>query len=453
MRFRNTLACLLATPLACIDYAWAVGDQADAKGFIDDAHLDMLNRNFYFRRDYEHDGVSGVGRNPYKSRDERSRYSEEWVQGLMINYASGYTRGTVGLGIDAYNYTAIKLDSGGGRAGIRLLPLHDDGEPDDSYSKTGGALKVRVSRTELKYGNLFPAVPVFWVNQVRLFPSSATGFMLASDDIEDLHLDAGHFTAKGSVDSSNNDDALALDYGLPISIRSIDYLGGVWKPTERLRVSLYGSNLKDTWHQYYANLTYRQPLTATQSLSLDANVYRTTDTGKQLASTIDNTTWSLAAAYKMQAHTLTLAYQRVDGNEPMDWPGFGTMGGGVALANAVQYATFTEANERSWQLRYDLDMAAFGVPGLTFMTRYVRGDHIGNAHSDNTYYTSRYRYPEGSDTRHWERDIEARYVVQSGTAKDLSFRLRQATHRASTGYRYADINEVRLIVDYPINIF
>lgn len=453
MKLNHALVCLLAAPLACVDYAFAVTDQADAQGFLDDAKLNLLNRNFYFRRDYEHDGVSGVGRNPYKPREARSTYSEEWVQGLMLNYASGYTQGTIGLGIDAYSYTAVKLDSGGGRAGIRLLPLHDNGEPDDSYSKTGGALKLRISRTELKYGNLFPAVPVFWVNQVRLFPSSATGFMLASDDIRGVHLDAGHFTAKGSVDSSNNDDALALDYGLPISIRSIDYLGGVWKPSERLSLSLYGSDLKDTWHQYYGNLNYRIPLGQARSLTFDANLYRTTDTGKRLASTIDNTTWSVSAAYKLQAHTLTLAYQQVDGDEPMDWPGFGTMGGGVALANAVQYATFTEANERSWQLRYDLDMATFGVPGLTFMTRYVRGDHIGNANSDNTYYTARYRYAPGSDPHHWERDIEARYVVQSGKAKDLSLRVRQATHRASTGYRYTDINEVRLIIDYPITVF
>ncbi|MNC81408.1 Porin D precursor [compost metagenome] len=62
-------------------------------------------------------------------------------------------------------------------------------------------------------------------------------------------------------------------------------------------------------------------------------------------------------------------------------------------------------------------------------------------------------YPDGADVRHWERDIEARYVVQSGPAKDLSFRIRQATHRSSTGYRYVDDDEVRVIIDYPISIF
>lgn len=451
MKTTNALLCIWTASL--LYTCEVMADQSESQGFIEDSHLSLLNRNFYFLREYEHGGVSALGRNSVKPMNKRSDYSEEWAQGLMINYMSGYTQGTVGFGLDAYSFLALKLDSGGGRTGLRLMPIDADGHPEDSFSKTGGAVKMRISRTELKYGNLFPAVPVFWVNQVRLFPSSATGFMLNSDDIDRLHLDAGHFTAKGSVDSSNNDDALALDYGLPISIRSVDYVGGVYKIQDNLSISLYGSDLKDTWHQYYGNLKWYLPLRGAQALMFDANLYRTTDTGKKLASTIDNTTWSLSVAYKTGAHTFTTAYQKVDSDEPMDWIGFGTMGGGVALANAVQYATFTEANERSWQLRYDLDMAAFGVPGLSFMTRYVRGDGIDNSNSKNTYYTSRYRYPEGSDAHHWERDIEARYVVQSGKAKDLSLRLRQATHRATSGYRYADINEVRVIIDYPINIF
>ncbi|WP_263143653.1 OprD family porin [Pseudomonas sp. RIT-PI-AD] len=449
MKLSRTAFAFLA-PLACIDLA--VAEQESSHGFVEDSHLTVLNRNFYFRRDYAHDGTTSLARNGTKPVDRRSDYSEEWVQGLMANFTSGFTQGTLGFGVDAYFYQALRLDSGGGRAGLRLMPLKDDGHPEDSYSKAGASVKMRLSKTELRYGNLFPAVPVFWVNQVRLFPSSATGFMLTSDEFAKLHLDAGHFTAKGSVDSSNNDDPLALDYGLPISIDSVSYVGGVYKPAQNLKLGLYASELEDVWHQYYANANYVQPLSDTQALTFDANLYRTLDTGKKLASTIDNTTWSLSAAYQWQGHTFTAAYQQVDSDEPMDWIGFGTMGGGVALANAVQYATFTEANERSWQLRYDLNLAAYGVPGLTFMTRYLRGDNIGNEDSDNTYYTSRYRY-EGNDAHHWERDIEARYVVQSGSAKNLSFRVRQATHRASTGYRYADIDEVRLIIDYPLDIF
>lgn len=50
--------------------------------------------------------------------------------------------------------------------------------------------------------------------------------------------------------------------------------------------------------------------------------------------------------------------------------------------------------------------------------------------------------------RRWERDIEAKYVFQSGQLKDLSLRIRQATVRSS---RFeSDLEEFRLIVEYPL---
>ncbi|MCY1381000.1 Porin D [compost metagenome] len=54
------------------------------------------------------------------------------------------------------------------------------------------------------------------------------------------------------------------------------------------------------------------------------------------------------------------------------------------------------------------------------------------------------------DQERWERDIEARYVVQAGTFKDLSLRVRQMTTRA-TDFE-SDLDEVRLIVEYPLQV-
>ncbi len=41
----------------------------------------------------------------------------------------------------------------------------------------------------------------------------------------------------------------------------------------------------------------------------------------------------------------------------------------IFLANSVQYSDFNGKDERSWQARYDLNMASYGVPGLDFMAR------------------------------------------------------------------------------------
>ena len=101
-------------------------------------------------------------------------------------------------------------------------------------------------------------------------------------------------------------------------------------------------------------------------------------------------------------------------------------------------------------LRYDLNMATYGVPGLTFMTRYGRGSDIDYSDANSVYMR---RDADGnplSEQKRWERDIEVKYVVQTGAAKDLSLRVRQATTRA-TAFE-SDLDEVRLIVEYPLSI-
>ena len=62
---------------------------------------------------------------------------------------------------------------------------------------------------------------------------------------------------------------------------------------------------------------------------------------------------------------------------------------------------------------------------------------------------------DGSNAKHWERDLDLKYVVQSGQAKDLAVRLQWATHRVGNGYGGidSDTDEYRVIVDYPINVF
>lgn len=91
-------------------------------------------------------------------------------------------------------------------------------------------------------------------------------------------------------------------------------------------------------------------------------------------------------------------------------------------------------------------MATLGVPGLSFMARYIYGHDI-DAPKGSTAYAGLYQ--DGDKER--ETNVEAKYVLQSGPAKDLSFRVRQAWHRgdASTG---GTVNEFRLITEYPLNI-
>ncbi|MGP5106954.1 OprD family outer membrane porin, partial [Pseudomonas helleri] len=194
-RIKNQLACLAIVPIFGCSIVW--GDENANHGFVEDSHLTLLSRNFYFNRNFLNGGSNSLGRNSFKPQSDRNGYAEEWAQGFMADFRSGWTPGTFGFGVDAYSYLGVKLDSGGGRTGLRLMPITDDGHPQDSFSKNGASVKAKLSKTMLYYGNLFPAVPVFSVNTVRLFPSSATGWMLQSDDIGSTHLDAGYFTSRG----------------------------------------------------------------------------------------------------------------------------------------------------------------------------------------------------------------------------------------------------------------
>jgi imipenem/basic amino acid-specific outer membrane pore len=298
-----------------------------------------------------------------------------------------------------------------------------------------------------------PTAPIFYISTVRLIPSTATGWTLQSKEIEGLELDYGRFTSTNAVNGSNSDEELTTDYGVGIIGKRVDYLGATYDVNKQLRVSFYGSEFKDVWRQYYGYAKYVLPISEKQALSFTLNAYRTKDTGDKRGGPIDNNMISVAANYNIGAHGFMLGYQQVNGNEPNDWIGFGNFGGNVMFTNAMQYSTFAEANEHSWKFGYDLNMAAFGVPGLRFLASYARGDDMDNSHSKNTFYTARHVYDPDKDNKHWERNVEVSYVVQSGVAEGLSIRVRQASHRGTTGIRHQDIDEIRVITEYPLNLF
>jgi len=421
-----------------------VSDQAEAKGFVEDAKFDVLLRNYYFNRD---------------KKNTTSNDQKDWTQGFLSNFSSGYTQGTVGVGVDAFGYLGIKLDGGDGTTGSGNTSVDSQGHAHDSLGKAGAAIKARISKTELKFGEFQPSTaPVFAVGGSRLIPQTATGFQLQSSEIQNLDLEAGHFYSASSQDEMNSSGELHSQYSSttddPVTGKTMDFAGGKYGITDNLSVSLYGSKFKDIWNQYYSNVNLTTPISGDTSLNTDFNIYRTTDTGDSKAGDISNTTFSLATALSfLKAHTVTLAFQKVNGDTPFDYVGVGDNnrgGDSIFLANSIQYSDFNGPNEKSAQIRYDLKMAEYGVPGLSFMARYVKGwDIDGDKMAADSPYRS---YGYGEDGKHHETNLEAKYVVQSGPAKDLSFRVRQAFHRGNTDQVEGDVNEFRLIVDYPLSI-
>ncbi|WP_405123841.1 OprD family porin [Pseudomonas sp. M20] len=409
---------------------------AHASGFFDDAQSEVLSRNFYLSNDYRSPSPSG------------KNYKQEWAQGFIGTFSSGFTSGAVGFGIDAHAFAGLKLDGGKGHSGTGLLPVDSDGRSANDYSSVGGALKLKASRTTLAFGEMTVETPVFDTSDKRLQPEYATGFLLNSAEFDHVNLVAGHFTAFKNQDSSSGKGDF-YGYGANTEAGGISFLGADLFADNPIGGALYASELSDTWHQYYGNLHFKQ-----SGILLDANLYHTRDTGRALAGAIDNSAFSLSGKYAFGPHAVMLGWQRINGDTPFDFVG----GDSIYLANSIKYADFNGANERSWQARYDLDLGAFGIPGLNFMTRYVTGRHIdgthaprGGAYNPFDPDSGNFQPQQGNGGKHWERDIDLKYIVQSGAAKDLSVQLSHVSHRANEAQAGDDIDRIYVVVQYPLS--
>lgn len=69
---------------------------AGAAGFVDDSKLKLQLRNVYFNENFrDEQGMSA--RAAANAKSERV----EWAQGFLLDYQSGFTNGTLGVGLDA----------------------------------------------------------------------------------------------------------------------------------------------------------------------------------------------------------------------------------------------------------------------------------------------------------------------------------------------------------------
>lgn len=395
------LAGVMLSPVAMADW-------------IGDSKASVQTRSFYLNRDWR----SGSG--PSKA--------EDWAQGFIFNYASGYTGGVVGLGLDVTGMLGVKLTSDDVQ-GTSLLPDKGDGVADD-YSKVSAALKLKYSRTELKLGGgLMLKSPVLISGDLRLLPQTFNGALLSSSQIEGLTLTAGQFREVVERNGSGRRDIRANNYaafeGGDFNFAGAEYAFG----QQRTQLGGWYAELQDIYQQYNLNASHRLQW-QDWSLTGAVSYFDSREDGRQLAGRIDNqlAMFSLTAAHG--PHSWRIGYQRNRGDSA--FPSIYESNG--YMFNVMQILDFSRAEERSWQARYDFDFAAVGIPGLGAFVRYGRGDGFKVA---------------GASAREHERDLDVRYVVQSGPLKNLSLHWRNASLRSDA---MRDIDENRLILAYTLQL-
>ncbi|MDF0730303.1 OprD family porin [Pseudomonas entomophila] len=420
-------------------------EQAEASGFFDGQSLSGTTRNWYAReratraplfKYYKSDGT----RHETHSRDN-------WVQGTILNYSSGFTQGTVGFATEVAAYNAIALERG--RAAVagpnnRTL-THSDGDPIGQWSKVGLAnVKARISNTTLTVGRQSLDTPMIAYIGNRALPSSFQGVALHSAEFDNLSFDIGTFD-RVSPRTEQSLSKFRSEYSATdVETDRASTAGVNYQPFKSLTTSLYATKVDDFWNQYYFGANHVLGDSAVLSLTTGLNYYKTVDAGSKKMGEIDNDTYSLSFGLTHQAHTLTASWQQVNGNEYFDYL---HETNGIYLANSL-LSDFNGPNEKSLQIAYVLNMAQYGVPGLKFNLYNARGWGIDGTHYRGNAYNVR-----GMDGEtHYEWGIGTSYAVQSGALKDTTIRATYTAHRASKAQADGSLDELRIVTTIPFNI-
>jgi len=394
--------------------------------FLKDSKATLNFRNYFINRDFKGDNAT------------RSK-AEEWTQNFILDFKSGYTEGPVGFGVDVLGLMSYKLDGGKGTGGTQLLPVGKDNKPVDHFGRIGVAGKIKYSNTELKSGEWAMVYPILRSDDGRALPQTFRGTVLTTKEIAGVTGYAGHITGNSPRDDAGMEDmAIAGTNPKTSKAKSEDFDFAAVEynfNNKNTTLGVWYARLEDLYKQRYFQVQHKQPLG--EGLSLNANVgyFDGEEDGKSLAGKLDNKVFSGLFWLTAGNQKFYLGLQRVSGDTK--WLRVNGTSGGT-LANDGYNSSHDNARERSWQLRYDYDFVGLGIPGLSFMTRYLQGHNI---HAGNR-----------TDGKEWNRESEIAYVMQSGTLKNMSFRWRNTTIHRNWGSNN-QFDEQRLIVNYPISLF
>jgi hypothetical protein len=382
-----------------------------AQGFVDDAQGKLTLRNYYFNDDYRDGG-----------EDRR-----EWAQGFLLNLQSGFTEGTVGFGLDALGLFGLKLDSSPTHAGTGLLPVHDDGHAADGFSSAGVTAKMRIGEMLVKTGTLQPKIPVLVYNDGRLLPQTFEGTQIEYKGIRNLYLHTGHLDKFKQRNSTDSVDIYPQGYSGKGT--DFDFAGATYSFTPNLSGTWYYGEMRDFYRQQFLGLVHKLPI-GSGSLTSDLRYFISADAGEARNGAVDADMFSGLFTYRLGPQALGIGYQKVSGDIALPYTSVSTV---YSFSNA-SVGKFIQAGEQTWMLRYDYDFAAL-LPGLSFMTRYYKGEN-GDF--------------KGRETREWGSDTNLRYVIQDSAFKGVGIEVRKAKYRSTY---VSDRDNLRLYLTYELALW
>ena len=365
--------------------------------------VDLDLRTFYMNRDWKGDNDT-----------------EAAGQAFKLNVASPYFGGIIGF--DATITQVVELSDSKTLKSSDVLD--EDG---DGYTAVENLyVKFKpLDNVNLRAGRMVMMTPLLNDLQSRLSAPSTQAVY------GDIALDSLNLYAFYSDEASKNNSQDFSDYSAGGEDYGIASIGGGYTFENGVKAQVQYAVADDYKKQSFFNVTYPTKL-SDYDVTLDAIHMRGENDGNLLADYDSNLT-SLTARFAKGAMAYTVNYQTVGGDDGynMQWGGqddsqFFTYG-------AVQLLDFNANDIQALQFRVDYDVPA--LPGLHLMARHTQAWDIDTG--------------AVTDGKRRETNFDAKYTVQSGKAKDLSVQLRVAH---VDGDSIPRINDVRLILDYPVNL-
>lgn len=387
-----------------------------------ESNITLDAKNYYMHRSYINESRLG-----YPSFNGQPKpQSVEWGQGLVLGAQSSARHGDFNFGARVYGEGVFQLDSSQRNYGTGLM-VYDSisGETERTSGRAGGTVTLGWRDATLTHGSHHPMLPVAYRSDARLFLQSFWGTQLQVKSIPHTTLTAGQFESTKLRSSTGSEKMEMFSSGATGGVESneFNYAGIEFQPLPILKMTYFYGELKNNYSQHHIGLHGGLPLGPVR-MRADAMYF---DSHAEGNTNVDNRTLITRVSGSWAGHTLAGMWQQQEGRTGMPFIAGGTS---PYSFNGVTFHHFLHANEDAWQVRYDYDFKQLGIPGLTLMTRYVKGKNF-------TAY--------GRSGDEWERDTDVTYAFQQPKLKGLNVQYRNVSHRSDV---LLGVDDHRLIVEY-----
>ncbi|MCW8884603.1 MAG: OprD family porin [Motiliproteus sp.] len=369
--------------------------------------VDLDLRTFYMNRDFDQ-GLNDI---------------HAAGQAFKLNVYSPYYGGVVGFDITVTEVVELLDDETIRSSDV----LNEEG---NGYTAVENLyLKFKpVENVNIRAGRMVIMTPLLNDMQSRL---SAPSTQAISADATFGELGLYGFYSNEASRNNSQDFGKYRANGEDYEIASV---GGSYKFSNGLKTQIQYAVADDYLKQTFINLTHETKL-SDYDVMLDLIFMHGEDDGALYGSDYDSNLTSLTARFSKGNLAYTVNYQTVGGDDGYNIQWGGQDDSQFYTWGAVQLLDFNADDEQSLQFRVDYDVPS--VPGLHLMARHTEAWDIDSGAI--------------TDGERRETNLDAKYTVQSGKAKDLSLHLRVA-HVDGDSAVIPEITDIRLILDYPLSL-